>query len=58
VADPNSVLIDGSFRSQLSAAEWVLQDAGTPSLKGFDTPAPLFRVAQHTPGAERVSAQE
>jgi class 3 adenylate cyclase len=49
VAEPDAVLIDSTLRSELSAAEWVMEDAGTPSLKGFDSPVHLFRVAQHIP---------
>jgi class 3 adenylate cyclase len=49
VAEPNSVLIDSTLRSELSVAEWEMEDAGSPSLKGFDSPVHLFRVAQHIP---------
>jgi class 3 adenylate cyclase len=49
VAGPNSILIDSTLRSQLSEREWAMQDAGSPSLKGFDTPVRLSRVVQHFP---------
>jgi class 3 adenylate cyclase len=57
VAGPNSVLIDSTLRSQLSDPEWVIEDAGTPSLKGFDAPMPLFRVARHRSGADGAATQ-
>jgi class 3 adenylate cyclase len=53
-AEPNSVLIDSTLRSELSAAEWVMEDAGTRSLKGFDSAVHLFRVAQHVPATPRI----
>jgi class 3 adenylate cyclase len=51
VAGPSSILIDSHLRSQLSALEWVTEDAGSPTLKGFDIPVAVFRVARHIPGA-------
>jgi adenylate cyclase len=55
VAIPDSILIDSTLRAQLSDREWEIEDAGSPFLKGFNSPVPLFRVARSAPGAHIAS---